>query len=163
MERIVQQFLESKKAEERAEYEEEKRKILRDLGLVHKEYSDNDEYTEGFPNSEYDQAKGRVVWYRITGIDVSDEEYEEIRKYTNCDEKEYIRNYIASVLQVIAWVIYVGGFFLGIKMGNEMSTFTSEFAFSVAIVYWCVALVSGTIFLGFAEIIKLLEAIKRKK
>lgn len=78
-------------------------------------------------------------------------------------------NPVATALTIIAWVIFIVGFVAGIVLGNEevvhgtYHTYTTtEFSFAVALIYWCVSLVSGTTFLGFAEIIKLLDAIKKK-
>ena len=79
-------------------------------------------------------------------------------------------NRIATALTIIAWVIFVGGFIAGIALGhvevtmhNEADIWTEKkFSFAVALVYWAVSLISGIMTLGFAEIIKLLEEIKRK-
>ena len=84
-------------------------------------------------------------------------------------EEDVSNNPVATALTVIAWVIFIGGFIAGIVLGRvEVEkgyyyTYTdTEFSFAIAFVYWCVSLISGTVFLGFAEIIKLLNAIKRK-
>ncbi len=81
-----------------------------------------------------------------------------------------VNNNIADILQFIAWVLYIGGFIAGIVFGNEsidvgfysFSHTETRFVWSVALTYWFTAAVSGTVLLGFAEIIKLLEAIKNK-
>ena len=84
-------------------------------------------------------------------------------------EKTTENNPIATALTVIAWIVFIGGFIAGIALGTvEVErgyyyTYTdTEFSFAVAFVYWCVSLISGTMFLGFAEIIKLLDVIKKK-
>ena len=48
--------------------------------------------------------------------------------------------------------------FYGIYIGSEY--YVDEFSFSLAFISWIITLISGMTFLGFAEIIKLLEAIK---
>lgn len=67
---------------------------------------------------------------------------------------------------MIAWIVYVAGFIVGIVQGNVevQGTFNNrtEFSFVITLTYWSIALISGTMFLGFAEIIKLLNKIKNK-
>ena len=78
-------------------------------------------------------------------------------------EKNSSNNTIGSILRVIAWITYVGGFIAGLVLGNVevpyiyISGTHTEFSFTVALIYWVSAFISGTIFLGFAEIISLLQ------
>ena len=55
---------------------------------------------------------------------------------------------------------FISGFIYGIYIGSEY--YVDEFSFSLAFISWIITLISGMTFLGFAEIIKLLEAIKNK-
>lgn len=162
MDKIVENFLREQKEADRLKHQNEKNRVMLELGLVQKVYSDNIEYTEDFPYSEFDAQKGRLVWYQVTGANISDEEYEEVKKYARHIPEEKGNNSVALMLKVIAWIVFIGGFILGIVLGSEAADYNSEFAFSVALIYWGIALVSGTLFLGFAEVINLLEAIKRK-
>ena len=69
---------------------------------------------------------------------------------------------IISVVAKVIGFIPIIGFIAGIVLGVEAADLYEDFAFSVAFVYWATALISGTLFLGFAEIIKLLNDIKNK-
>jgi choline-glycine betaine transporter len=79
-------------------------------------------------------------------------------------------NNIAKVLTIIAWITYVGGFIAGLVFGSQevihpgiyTSYTTEEFLIEVAIIYWASAFVSGSLILGFAEVIKLLQKIEDK-
>ena len=146
----LKEFLESKKEIQRAEFEENKAKTLIDLGLFDKIYAEDDsEFTYEFPESEYDAETSTFKRYKKQAIDITDEEYDELKKYLNysTDSKT---NSIATILTVIAWVVYVCGFISGFVLSDMM------------LVYWIASFVVGTIYLGFAEIIKLLTAIKNK-
>lgn len=73
-------------------------------------------------------------------------------------------NGVANALKVIAWLTYGLGLFAGLFLGNVNTGYfnTTEFSFSIALVYWAAAFVSGTIILGFAEIINLLQRLVDK-
>lgn len=125
-------------------------------------------YSWEFPSSEWDSANSTNKYYKKVPIEITDEEYQEVKKYSKKEETTE-NNPIATVLTVIAWIVFIGGFIAGIALGivevekGYYYTYTdTEFSFAVAFIYWCVSLISGTMFLGFAEIIKLLDAIKKK-
>jgi len=72
-------------------------------------------------------------------------------------------NGVASVLRVISILTYIGGFFYGIVLGFVTAGYGSTgFSFITALIYWIAAFISGTIFLGFSEIINLLQQIVDK-
>lgn len=156
----VKAFLDKKKEEERAKQEKERNKVLIDLGLYEKEYSESDSYSNEYPLSEWDSVTQTNVYYRNVPYEVTDEEYEQIKKYAakNDNESDECTNVVVNVLSVIAWIIYIGGLITGCVLAGD----GYDFKWSVAWLYWCAAIISGTMFLGFAEIIKLLEAIKNK-
>ena len=114
----------------------------------------------------YDREKGKTVYFEKIPIDITDEEMDLIKKYKiSVPEK----NSVATALQVVAWILMLGGFILGIALGNQEVTHgiyyqytTNEFSFAVALTYWAVSIISGVFILGFAEIIKLLNDIKYK-
>lgn len=116
---------------------------------------------------QWDTTTQQMKYYQKVPIEISDEEYKLLRE-TCVEEKkknanlEDINNTVASALCVIAWIIYIVAFIAGIGFGIDAAEYYSEFNFIVALIYWVIGLISGTMFLGFAEIIKLLEAIKRK-
>ncbi len=164
----LKEFLDAKKDAEKKKYEEEKQKTLIELGLFEKVYSPDNNYSEEFSSSEWDSANSTNKYYKKVPVEITDEEYQEVKKYSKKDDTSEI-NPIATALTVIAWVVFIGGFIAGIALGNvevvkgSYYTYTdTEFSFAIAFTYWCVALISGTMFLGFAEIIKLLDAIKKK-
>lgn len=68
------------------------------------------------------------------------------------------KNSIASTFRVIAWLIFIGGFLSGLLFGyTDYGYRYSEFSFTLAMIYWVSAFVSGMVFLGFAEVISLLQ------
>ena len=164
----LKNFLDAKKDSEIKKNEETKQKTLLDLGLYEKVYSSDNKYSGEFCLSEWDSATQTSKYYKKVPIEITDEEYQEVKKYSK-EEVATENNSVAVALTIIAWVIFIVGFIAGIALGTvEVEkgyyyTYTdTEFSFAIAFVYWCVSLISGTMFLGFAEIIKLLDAIKRK-
>lgn len=164
----VKEFLDAKKVAEKKKYEEEKQSTLIELGLCEKVYSPDNNYSEEFSWSEWDSVNSTNRYYKVVAVEITDEEYEEVKKYFRREDTTE-SNPIATALMIIAWVVFAGGFIAGILLGNvevvKGSYFTytdTEFSFAIAFTYWSVALISGTMFLGFAEIIKLLDAIRKK-
>ena len=161
----VKEFLDAKKKAEQKKYAEEKQKTLIALGLFEKVYSPNNTYSAEFPVYEYDSVSGKNKWYKKVPIEITDEEYQEVKKYAKKEESSKT-NPIASILTALAWIVFIGGFIAGLVFGTvevESSYYSeAEFSLAAAFVYWCDAFIYGTIFLVFAEIIKLLEAIKNK-
>ena len=164
----LKEFLVAKKEAEKKKNEEEKQKTLIDLGLYEKIYSPNNSYSEEFDSFEWDSASETNKYYKKVAIEISDEEYQEVKDYSK-NEETFEVNPVAKALMGIAWMIFICGLIAGIAFANvEVVKGTyyqytdTEFSFAIAFTYWCVAFISGTIFLGFAEIIKLLDAIKKK-
>lgn len=153
----LKEFLDAKKAAERKAFEEKKNETLLQLGLFEKVYSENEQYSNDFPYSEFDSKNSKNRWYKKSPIAITDEEYEEVKKYAELkvDKKG---NPIAVTLRVIAIIIYIVGFvasfFLGVDKYGDIS--------AMVIVWWVVFFVGGTCYLGFSEIIQLLEDIKKK-
>lgn len=173
MDERVKAFLERKQSEEKAAHDKEKQNTLIQLGLYEKEYSPDITYSEEYPCYENENTDHYGKYYKAVPLEVTDEEYQIIKKYAKSEndaDTEIRENTIAKVLQVFSWILFICGFFAGIVFGNEsidvgfysFSHTETKFMWSVALTYWCTAAVSGTILLGFAEIIKLLEAIKNK-
>lgn len=67
-------------------------------------------------------------------------------------------NAIATLLRIIAILTFIGGAILGWSAGDGYRTFY----FEEALPYWAGTFVSGSVFLGFAEIITLLQGINDK-
>ncbi len=162
----LKRFLDIKKEEERKKYEDEKERILIELGLYEKVYSPDNSYNEEYYFSEWDSANSINRYYKKVPVEITDEEYFELKKYSKKEEPP-INNPIFTALTAIAWIIFIGGFIAGIALGMvevEIGHYytDTEFSFAIALVYWGISLISGTMVLGFAEIIKLLDAIKKK-
>lgn len=65
-------------------------------------------------------------------------------------------NIVEKVIKIIAIVIYVCGFFAGIMVGLQVESFLTT------LLYWVAAALSGTMMLGFSEVIRLLHEINSK-
>lgn len=167
MNKMVQEFIDKKKAEIENNKNKEKRKLLMDLGICEKEYSQSSAWSEEYPDYEYDQETREGRYFKKIPINVTDEEYEEILKY--CKQSDNTtpvnkENKVAKVLTGIAYAIFIIGAILGFAMGytKNIPEDTYYFSFAVAVAWWCVSFIGGMFMLGFAEIIKLLNAIKNK-
>lgn len=75
-------------------------------------------------------------------------------------------NKTAAVIRAIGWITMICGFIGGIILSYQTVevgyyyTYEKEvFVWTTAILYWSASLVSGIVFLGFAEIITLLQKI----
>lgn len=160
MGQIVDQYLQQKRAEAaRAEYQK-KADILIQEGLIIKDYSPTYEYNEAYPEFEYEgENAGR--YYRVFPIAVSDEEFEEIKKYHDSKKVFYSSNGVANGLKILAIIVYVASFIAGIILGSNLGI-RSDFSFGVAFVVWIYGAISGTILLGLHEVISLLQSIKDK-
>lgn len=84
-------------------------------------------------------------------------------KYESSSEEVSIeygsKNTISSVLKVIAWIILIVGFIVGIVLGRDQF---DDFSFGLALSYW---ITYGIAFLGIysvAEIIQILHDIREK-
>ena len=158
----LRMFLEAKKEDEIKRYEFEKQKMLIELGLCYKVYSPDDKYSQEYSQIEWDSTNQVSKYFKMVPIEITDEEYQEVKKYAKKESEEKGRkNAVATALTGIAWFIFIAGFIAGIALGKE-EYYGSDFSFAIALTYWGVSLITGTMFLGFAEIIKLLDAIKRK-
>ena len=74
----------------------------------------------------------------------------------------------ASVIRVIAILVYLGSFILGIVLGIKVvevgyyKTSTSTmFLFETALGYWCAGFAFGTVLLGISQIIQKLDNVER--
>lgn len=166
MNQRVQEFINQQKIQLENNKNMEKAKVLNDLGLYDKEYSENPAWSEEYPEYEYDQVTKEGRYFKKIPINVTDEEYEEILKYSNIDntqiESDDVKtnsNTIATIFSVIAVFIFILGLFLGIVLGDAIGY---KFSIGVALICWGSGFVVGMLMLGFAEIIKLLTAIKNK-
>lgn len=137
------------------------------------EYSPNNMWS-----SEYPCCDDQKRFYKKIPIELTAEDIEKIDKYIDIEKKDedknknisadndnrnfsvnyYEKNYIAVAIKVIAILTYIVGFICGIVFGGA----DYEFSWGLAFTYWCAFAVSGTITLGFAEVINLLNQITWK-
>lgn len=157
MNTMVKEFLDTRKELELKNKMEEKEKVLIDLGLYEKVYSPDDDYSVEYSWVEWDNELSKNRYYKKVVVQVSDEEYEEIKKYSSKEVKKE-KNVIATILTVVAWIMYIGGFILGIVLGSTLG----GDSFIFVLIYWIAFFIGGTMYLAFAEIIKLLMDIKNK-
>lgn len=175
MDERVQAYIESKSKEIRQDYEKEKTDFLIKEGLTEKEYSPVNMESKEYPNYEWVGENEPARYYKDVAIDITDEEYEMLREiYNKAAHKNgnvlVCENSIAKALFFIAMAIYAIGAIAGLLLGFQEETYgtyftytSTEFSLATAVTYWFIAFISGTVFLGFSEIIKLLQDIKNKK
>lgn len=79
-------------------------------------------------------------------------------------------NIIASIFIAASALVFVAGFICGIALGKVQvlggfynTVIGTTFSFKAALPYWAVSFFIGMVFIGFAEIIKLLQKISDKK
>lgn len=155
MDERVRAYIEEKKNEERERKEIKKVDLMLELGLTERVYAPKGE-SEGYPYYS-ETSYGETIYYKIDADIISDEEYEELLRLSEIDEDDSLEgNVIATVLFVIGIIIYLAGFVAGIMMFREEDTVWMGF------VYWIGAFISGSIFVGFSEVIKLLHEINNK-
>ena len=97
------------------------------------------------------------------------EAYEKAHAYKNGEvsassDAETSGNGVGNVIKAIAIIIYIIALIWGIIAGCDMDYWHNKvnFEFGTALLYWSVGFISGTMMLGFSEIIRLLQAIKDK-
>ena len=132
-------------------------------GVYEKEFVPEDsEKPWGYPY-KMQIVDGKTKYYKKIPIELTAEDIDKIDKYIDIEKEEsngenknicinYERNYIATAIKIIAVLIYIVGLIYGWIAGTEES-------WGLAIIYWCACAVSGTIMLGFSEIINLLHEI----
>ena len=163
----AQDIINNLKAQKKAEYENRKNEKLIELNMYEEVRSSNDAWDNEYPFSGFDQTEQKYYYYKKVAIEMSDEEFEEILSLSN-ENPSYDnqnKNGVSITLLVIGVLIYCAGFIAGIVMGAPESSYYSsdEFNFTTMFTAWTSAFISGTIFIAFSEIIKLLHQIKTKK
>ncbi|HWQ58507.1 MAG TPA: hypothetical protein VN540_05760 [Clostridia bacterium] len=131
------------------------RLFLIKLGLCDKVYAPDNE-----PSDEYYACEGEgesLRYFKLVPIEVTPEEYAELRKYNHKPVPRY-RNRVASLLTVLAWIVYVGGFLSG--FGQFLSGQTPFAGIAAGLTVWILSFFSGSVMLGLSEAIKLLGGVK---
>lgn len=80
--------------------------------------------------------------------------------------KRKMNNKVAKLIWMLAWTTYIIVFFMGVSAGNAAGyiAFGNSFPFSWAAAFgvWFSGFIVGTLILGFAEIIELLQKLVDK-
>lgn len=131
MEPILKAFLDKKQAEQRKEFESERDQLLVSLGLVkfEKEYSPSGKQTG--PYVKYDVgAKNYYYVKHKTPIEVTDEEYEQIKKYALTQKSQKPQTLQKSnevdgtewglkLVNGVFWVLAIIGFVIVISLASD--------------------------------------------
>lgn len=133
------------------ELENDKIKSYQKYLMKHGVYERKSE--EGEENAYRVRNENWEVMY-VNPIDISIEDVEKIENYVNIGTAT--NNAIATAIAIVAVLIYIVGFIYG------STVLEIEESWGLAFIYWCAFAVSGTIMLGFSEIINLLHKINLK-
>ena len=150
------QYLNTKEQERQSLINRQKAELLINEGLYDllpvnaNEIDWDTEYVE----YKWDSSIQSNRCYKQIPIEISDDEYEKIKSYSTPTKINYQENTVAKILTVLGVITYIIGFLGGI--------WGADGYFGMTIAIWVATLISGTMFLAFSQIIKLLEDIKRK-
>lgn len=156
MNKKLEQYLNTKEQERQSLLNREKAELLINEGLYDllpvnaNEINWNTEYVE----YKWDSSTQTNRCYKQVPIEISDDEYEKIKSYFTPIKIEHKENAVAKVLTVLGCITYIIGFIGGFLGADGY--------FGITIAIWVASFISGTMFLAFSQIIKLLEDIKRK-
>lgn len=89
-------------------------------------------------------------------------EFDENLYLNNKYKQDKSENKVAILIRVIAIAIYIVGFIGGIIDANSGFLGAHYFSYRIMLYWWVVTFVSGTMMLGFSEIIRLLDKISKK-
>lgn len=159
----LQEFFIQEENSRNLEKQKQRNQHLVDLGLYEKVYSGKQECSE-----EYPFIDGEGNTYKKVGIDVTDEEYRKICEYAPLENTEPSHaNTLSKALNVLAVLLIIAGVIIGLALGtqeieSEYYYSRTVFSFALALPYWAGGIISGAIFLAFAEIIRLLDKISKK-
>lgn len=152
-------------------YQQQKRDFLYSEGIYEIEYSKDGKESEEYQEYDYDQTTGEFKFYKYVFPEISDEEYEQLKALKKKAEGRVEKgkkssestNGVAHILEIISRIIaLVGGTGIGISFVFLCAAEKVGLAFAVLLVGAFSVLVESMIFMGFAEIIKLLNDIKNK-
>ena len=123
----VKQFLDEAKAKERTEFEKQRDAHLIKLGLVDEEKSTieySKSYSEALGFVNYDAEKDMYYKGVFVPVEVTDEEYEQIKRYTapkvqavadSNDEANSAEVFLANVNNIVRVIVIVSSILLAIE------------------------------------------------
>ena len=154
----LQEYLNKKAEEKRAKYESERDANLIAAGLFEKRFSPTGKAEDPeYPFSQWNKTENRMMYYKKGAIVITDEEYEEFLKagpVKTAVVEEESKNAVASTLFGIAVTIYILMGLVG------LIAMIANFVMGLGVMFG--GFISGSVFLGFAEIIKQLQKINDK-
>lgn len=121
MNQRVQEFINQQKIQAEYNMNMEKAKVLNDLGLYDKKYSENPAWSEEYPEYEYDQETKEGRYFKKIPINVTDGEYAEILKYSNIDNTQIESDDVKTNSNTIATIFFCNCsiyFYYRIVFGN---------------------------------------------
>jgi len=149
MHAAVENYLNKVKEKE----EKYKKAFLEERGIYDREYVKVED-----PNNVPADAimDGEGKFFKRVPIEITDEEWDAVVEASRKKIDVSTDNKVAKTIKVIAIITYIMNVIAGIVLWSELSSFI---LFVTAVF---VGFVSGTLMLGFAEVIKLLDDIKKK-
>lgn len=154
----LQEYLNKKAEEKRAKYESERDANLIAAGLFEKRFSPTGKAEDPeYPFSQWNKTENRMMYYKKVAIVITDEEYEEFLKagpVKTAVVEEESKNAVASTLFGIAVTIYILMGLVG------LIAMIANFVMGLGVMFG--GFISGSVFLGFAEIIKQLHKLNNK-
>ena len=166
MNSLLEQYLIKKDKERNEQKNQMKYELLMREGLyeeIHIGSGKIESYKKSVRN-QWNSVTRKYDYYHQVPIDISDEEYEEIKKVSAPIREESLDNVkskISTAFGVFGYIVFLIGFISGIFVGFNFSEYHDSFNFVIALVSWIITFVFGTMLLGFAEVINLLEKIKK--
>ena len=158
MNESLQEYLNKKAEEKRAKYESERDANLIAAGLFEKRFSPTGKAEDPeYPFSQWNKTENRMMYYKKVAIVITDEEYEEFLKagpVKTAVVEEESKNAVASTLFGIAVTIYILMGLVG------LIAMIANFVMGLGVMFG--GFISGSVFLGFAEIIKQLHKLNNK-
>ena len=154
----LQEYLNKKAEEKRAKYESERDANLIAAGLFEKRFSPTGKAEDPeYPFSQWNKTENRMMYYKKVAIVITDEEYEEFLKagpVKTAVVEEESKNAVASTLFGIAVTIYILMGLVG------LIAMIANFVMGLGVMFG--GFIFGSVFLGFAEIIKQLHKLNNK-
>ena len=113
-------------------------------------------YSEEFSLSEWDEEERITKYYKRVPIHVSEEEYEEIKKYAYGSVSSKKENKVAVIIKIYAILFILIGLIGGVAFGISVESFITT------VVCWITSFFCGMLIYSISEAIQLLEDIKNK-
>ena len=149
----VEKFLEEQAKKSSEAKQKQREAFLIANGLFEKEYRPRD---KAHKNSTEWPCWDPVahMYYKSVPLELTEEEWAQVEKACEKD-----KNGIASLLKWLASSVYVFAFIAGIALGRDVYGNSS---FGLCLLYWVAGLFSGSLLLGFSEVVRLLHEIRQK-